>query len=150
MNMVNIRGMEKTQRSLMEGDNGHDTTNFNKKQAGMSADQKALYELIYARTTASQMADAKMKRTKVLANVTGTKSEIPDFSVNGSRVIFDGWLKADPHARGEDTEVPKVDEGDIFKCSSVDVEAKGAGSWLKMLVSNIRDAGSLAEQNQHL
>ncbi len=99
-------------------------TNFNKKSAGSSADQKALYELIYARALASQMADAKMKRTKVLANVINSKETIPDFSVNGSRVTFDGWLKADPHARGEDTEVPKVEQGDTFTCKAVEIEAK--------------------------
>jgi DNA topoisomerase-1 len=70
------------------------------------------------------MADASIKRTKILANVTGTKEVIPDFAVNGSRVIFDGWLKADPRARGEDVEVPKIAKGDMLSCKSVDVEAK--------------------------
>jgi len=73
-------------------------TSINKLQAGMSGDQKALYELIWQRTVASQMADATLKRTKVLTNVTGAKEEIPDFAVNGSRVVFPGWLEADPRA----------------------------------------------------
>jgi DNA topoisomerase-1 len=41
--------------------------------------------------------------------------EIPTFSINGSRVLFDGWLKADPGARGEDVELPSVKVGDILK-----------------------------------
>jgi DNA topoisomerase-1 len=45
-------------------------------------------------------------RTKITANVDG--DAIPDFAANGSRVLFDGWLKADPAARGEDVELPKV------------------------------------------
>ncbi len=99
-------------------------TNFAKQQAGATADQKALYELIWARAVASQMTDAKLERTKVLANVTGATESIPDFAVNGSRVVFDGWLKVDPAARGEDTEVPKVTAGEALAVSNVDIEAK--------------------------
>lgn len=121
---VHAHSYKTKSKSAQEAHEAIRPTNFSKKQAGMSADQKALYELIFARTVASQMADAKMKRTKVLANVVDGKESIPDFSVNGSRVMFDGWLKADPHARREDTEVPKVAEGDTFKCKEVEVEAK--------------------------
>ena len=80
--------------------------------------------MIWQRTVASQMADATLLRTKLSTNVTGTSDTIPDFAVNGSRVIFDGWLKADPAARGEDTEVPKLAEGDTLTCKEVAVEAK--------------------------
>ncbi len=99
-------------------------SNFAKKAAGSTGDQKALYELIWERTVASQMADATMQRTKLLANVTGATSEIPDFAVNGSRVTFPGWLAVDKRARGEDTEVPKLKQGDVLKCKEVVVEAK--------------------------
>ena len=99
-------------------------SNFKKLQAGMTGDQKALYELIWQRAVASQMSDATLKRTKLLTNVTDAKEVIPDFAVNGSRVVFDGWLKADPRARGEDTEVPKLVKGDKLECQNVEVEAK--------------------------
>ena len=99
-------------------------TTISKLSAGATGDQKALYELIWQRTVASQMADATLLRTKLSTNVTGTSDTIPDFAVNGSRVIFDGWLKADPAARGEDTEVPKLAEGDTLTCKEVAVEAK--------------------------
>jgi len=99
-------------------------SNFKKLSAGATGDQKALYELIWQRTTASQMTDAQLLRTKLSTNVSGSSETIPDFAVNGSRVIFDGWLKADPQARGADTEVPKLAEGDTLKCKGVEVEAK--------------------------
>ena len=99
-------------------------TKISKQTAGTTGDQKALYELIWERAVASQMADATLKRTKLLANVTEAKEEIPDFAVNGSRVIFDGWLKVDTRARGEDTEVPKLAEGDTLTCKEVAIEAK--------------------------
>ena len=111
-------------KSAQEAHEAVRPSNFAKTSAGTTADQKELYELIYARALASQMADAKIKRTKVLANVTGVKEEIPDFGVNGSRVVFDGWLKADPKARGEDTEVPKIEKGDALKLKEIEVEAK--------------------------
>lgn len=111
-------------KSAQEAHEAVRPTNFAKRQAGASADQKALYELIWARAVASQMADAKLKRTKVLANVIDSQEAIPDFAVNGSRVVFPGWLAADPAARGEDTEVPKVAAGDPLEVSQVDIEAK--------------------------
>lgn len=99
-------------------------TNFAKQEAGANSDQKNLYELIWKRTVASQMSDAKIKRTKVSANITGSKDTIPDFQANASRVLFDGWLKVDPSARGEDTEVPALSEGDPLKLKGIDIEAK--------------------------
>lgn len=89
---------------------------------GSSGDEKALYELIWRRTVASQMTPAKLIKTKLSANI--TDGGIPNFSVNGSRVVFDGWLKADPAARGEDTEVPKVAEGGMLDLREFYIEAK--------------------------
>lgn len=94
------------------------------KHAGATGDQKALYELIWQRTIASQMSEAKIKRTKISANITGATETIPDFTVNGSRVIFDGWLKADPRARGEETEVPLLKSGDPLTLKTLDIEDK--------------------------
>jgi DNA topoisomerase I len=101
---IHIHAYKTKSKSAQEAHEAIRPTNFAQKQAGFSHDQKALYELIWKRAVSSQMADAKVKRTKITANITGSKEEIPDFSVNGSRVIFDGWLKVDSGARGEDTE----------------------------------------------
>ena len=87
-------------------------TDINRETAGITDEQKELYRLIWQRTIASQMSDAKILRTKIVAIV--GKGEIPTFSINGSMLLFDGWLKADPEARGEDVELPKVNEGDIL------------------------------------
>jgi DNA topoisomerase-1 len=111
-------------KSAQEAHEAVRPSNFKKQTAGNTADQKALYELIWERTVASQMADAALKRTKLLTNVKDATEEIPDFAVNGSRVIFDGWLKVDTRARGEDTEVPKLEKGATLKCKEVEIEAK--------------------------
>jgi DNA topoisomerase-1 len=69
------------------------------------------------------MADAKMLRTKIETLPIGAK-DIPLFAANGSRVIFDGWLKADPAARGEDVELPKVVEKDPLALVEAHIEQK--------------------------
>lgn len=111
-------------KSAQEAHEAIRPTSVKKLSAGQSADQKALYELIWMRAVASQMADAKMKRTKVTTNVVDAKESIPDFAVNGSRVIFDGWLAADPGARSADTEVPLIAEGDTVDVLNIEIEAK--------------------------
>lgn len=97
-------------------------TNAHKLVAGTTDDQKRLYQLIRARTLSSQMTDAKVLRTKILANVTG--DTVPHFASNGSRVLFDGWLKADPAARGEDVELPKVVKDDALSLIEAHTEEK--------------------------
>jgi DNA topoisomerase I len=111
-------------KSAQEAHEAVRPTNFSKKTAGLTGDQHALYELIWQRTVASQMTEANVKRTKILTNVIGASGSIPDFAIHGSRVIFDGWLKVDPRARGEDTEVPKVKAGESVSVKAVDIEAK--------------------------
>ena len=86
-------------------------------------DERKLYRLIRARTLASQMSDARA-RTKIIANIKTGSESIPDFTVVGSRVIFDGWLKADPDARGEDVELPKVAKNDDLKLLEVTSDEK--------------------------
>lgn len=97
-------------------------TKISVMKAGANGDEAALYQLIWQRTVASQMVPAKLLKTKLSANV--ADNSIPNFSVNGSRVIFDGWLKADPGARGEDTEVPAVTEGDALTLHELETEEK--------------------------
>ena len=121
---VSPRTFKTKSKSAQEAHEAIRPTNFATNNAGTTHDQKALYELIWARAVASQMAEAKMLRTKVTTNIIDTKETIPDFAVNGSRVIFDGWLKADPAARGEDTSVPKLQKGDKIDVQQIEIEAK--------------------------
>jgi DNA topoisomerase-1 len=89
-------------------------THIEKQSVGMNDEQKKLYQLIWDRTVSSQMTDAKLLKTKIVAVVDGDKT-IPEFSANGSRVLFPGWLKVDVDARGEDVELPKVEKGSVLK-----------------------------------
>jgi len=85
-------------------------THPEKVSAGNNEEQKNLYKLIWDRTISSQMTDAKLLKTRVLANI--SDKSIPDFVVNGSQLLYDGWLRADPDARGEDVELPDMKEND--------------------------------------
>lgn len=87
-------------------------TNFNKEAIGKTDDQKKLYKLIWERTVSSQMSNAKLAKTKIVANINGDK--IPNFTITGSRIIFPGWLLVDTRARGEDVELPQIKKGDLL------------------------------------
>ena len=89
-------------------------THIEVMNAGMNEEQKKLYKLIWERAISSQMTDAKLLKTKIIANIDASKG-IPDFAANGSRVLFPGWLKVDIDARGEDVELPKVVAGEALK-----------------------------------
>jgi DNA topoisomerase-1 len=120
---LEVRAYKTKSKSAQEAHEAIRPTNFAHMDAGTTHDQKALYELIWKRAVSSQMADARLKRTKITANIDGGEA-IPDFSVNGSRVIFPGWLAVDTGARGEDTEVPKLNEGDALALADLTYEEK--------------------------
>lgn len=86
-------------------------------------EQDRLYRLIWERAVSSQMSDAKLLKTKITANVSGEK-DVPDFSATGSRLLFPGWLAVDSAARGEDVELPKVNNGEELKLLGLSSEEK--------------------------
>lgn len=93
-------------------------SHFDKMNAGHNDEQKRLYRLIWQRAVASQMSDAAMMRTKVIANT--EKDSVPNFEANGSRVLFDGWLKADPESTGEEVTLPKCAKDQHLDLVSID------------------------------
>jgi len=119
---VQTRTYAKKSKNAQEAHEAIRPSTLSKKSAGATADQKKLYELIWARTITSQMIDAKIKRSTVLANT--VDDALPSFKIIGSRVMSEGWLKADPASRGEDTEVPHVAKGDSLKLNELTSEEK--------------------------
>jgi DNA topoisomerase-1 len=97
-----------------------DITNIN---AGDNDEQKKLYKLIWQRTIASQMTDAKIMRTKIFVKV-GNDETIPEFWANGSRLLFSGWLSADPEGSGDDVILPKVSVDEELKLIDINSEGK--------------------------
>jgi DNA topoisomerase-1 len=99
-------------------------TNINTQNAGTTDDQKKLYRLIWSRTVASQMSDAEILRTKIIANLENQKISIPDFIQNGAVVIFDGWLKVSPESIGDDRILPKCDKNENLELLNIESIAK--------------------------
>ena len=97
-------------------------THMNVENAGFTDEQKKLYKLIWSRTLATQMKDAVVMRTKVVANI--KDKSIPDFWLNGSRIIFDGWTRADRAAQGEEVILPKMNVGDKLDLDKIFSEEK--------------------------
>ena len=102
-----------------------------------TAQEKRLYELIWKRTAASQMADAQIEKTTVNISVTvdgkavssdgtlvdGDDKHTPHFVANGEVVKFDGFLKVyrestdDDDAQGDEFShiLPPMSDGDTLQ-----------------------------------
>ena len=97
-------------------------THAEQKDAGTTEEEKKLYNLIWSRTLASQMSAAKMKRTKITAQCDDTK--VATFSINGSVLTYDGWLKLDIMSRGDENVLPKLEVGGDIKLEKINYEEK--------------------------
>ena len=64
-----------------------------------TAQEKRLYELIWKRTAASQMADVLIDKTTVTIDIVGSQAK---FIANGEVVTFDGFLKVYRESTDED------------------------------------------------
>lgn len=128
---ITPRAYKNTSKNAQEAHEAIRPTDSTREKAGINEDQKKLYRLIRERTIASQMADAKLIRTKITTTILEVKPQvtsgddvIPDFTVTGSRVMFDGWLACDVRARGEDVELPKVVKDETLTLKDVSSEEK--------------------------
>ncbi len=90
--------------------------------AGNSPQEQKLYRLIWSRAVASQMQDAEILKTEIIAKA--NEQAVPEFKTLGSVITFDGWLRADPAARGEDIELPKISEGEKLDLQKIEATGK--------------------------
>ncbi|MDR2586036.1 MAG: type I DNA topoisomerase [Prevotellaceae bacterium] len=72
-----------------------------------SAQEKRLYNLIWKRTIASQMADAQIEKTTITINV--STSPHP-FIATGEVVLFDGFIKVYHESRDDENDNTKDDD----------------------------------------
>ncbi len=89
-------------------------TSFSKTSAGDDASQKKLYELIWRRALASQMASASIEKTEV--DVENNKR--PElFTASGEILLFDGFLRV--YGGGKDDQIlPPIKQGDNLRLVS--------------------------------
>ncbi|MDR1371525.1 MAG: type I DNA topoisomerase [Dysgonamonadaceae bacterium] len=72
----------------------------NREIKGTAQEQK-LYELIWKRTVASQMADAATERTTITININSRKEK---FIANGEVIRFDGFLRVYNESKDDETQ----------------------------------------------
>lgn len=96
------------------------------KDTGLSGPQLKLYELIWKRTLASQMALAQKQSMTVKVESKGA-----EFSASGTRIVFPGYMRVyvegsdDPEAALEDQEVilPELKVKDLVKSENLAIDA---------------------------
>lgn len=118
---LQVRAYKTSSKNAQEAHEAIRPTDPAHTRAGNTPDETALYELIRTRTLASQMAAAKVMRTNIAVKA---DADIPLFNATGSRVLFPGWLALDTRARGEDVELPKVEQGEKVTVKSLEAEEK--------------------------
>jgi DNA topoisomerase-1 len=92
-----------------------------------TAQEQKLYNLIWKRTVASQMSDARVLSTAI--KVDSDKRE-EKFSIQAAQVLFDGFLKLymegtdDENGPEEETVLPPVNVGDVLDAKGITAECK--------------------------
>lgn len=102
-------------------------TDFSVKTIG-DVQLSKLYQLIYRRTLASQMANAKIEKTVIEIG----NSKLPQhFEAQGEVIIFDGFLKAYGIVKAEDDDeenneklLPKVSVGEVLSYKTITATEK--------------------------
>ncbi len=106
---LKTRSFKTKDASAQEAHEAIRPTNINVASAGKNQYEKKLYQLIWARTLATQMANAKVAKTTITLS--------HSFVAKGEVVIFDGFLKV--YGKSKDLELPKVVKGDAVSCVSL-------------------------------
>ncbi len=102
-------------------------TDFSVKSIG-DVQLNKLYQLIYRRTLASQMSNAKIERTVI--QIGNSKLQY-QFEAQGEVIIFEGFLKAYGIIKNEDEDdednekiLPKVKVGELLKYKKIEATEK--------------------------
>jgi DNA topoisomerase-1 len=94
-------------------------------RAELDGDEQRLYELVWIRTVACQMADARGAKLTIRVAVTSARNENAVFRASGKAYDFLGWRRAyvEDVDEGEEVEnearLPAVVEGDAVTCSEL-------------------------------
>ncbi len=99
-----------------------------RKEINVDFDSNRLYELIWKRTLASQMADAKIDRTVVKIENNKNKN---NFTAKGEVIVFDGFLKLYQEAKDNNQEeneyksqLPKLKKNEKLQADYIEAVQK--------------------------
>ena len=87
---LKTRKFKTKSKSAQEAHEAIRPTDFSAKEAGNDRNEKRLYELIWKRAIASQMAEASLEKTIATIDVSTVEQ---DFIASGEVITFDGFLK---------------------------------------------------------
>ena len=119
---LKVRHFKTKDASAQEAHEAIRPTNISRTVAGKNDYEKRLYQLIWSRTVATQMANAKVAKTTIrllaemhdLGYTQGRSAEptVPNhtFTAKGEVVIFDGFLRV--YGKSKDLELPHLKKGD--------------------------------------
>lgn len=92
-------------------------TYMNKPEIEGDRNEKQLYDLIYKRTLASQMADAELEKTNVTISLSNHSTP---FTATGEVIVFDGFLKVYMESHDDETDdehsdlLPALNKNDML------------------------------------
>jgi DNA topoisomerase I len=93
----------------------------------LGSDELRLYELIWMRTIASQMADAKGQTATMRIAGTSSADEEAEFGASGTVITFRGFLAAyeegrDDGGRDEERKLPNLSEGEAVTAKTLEAQ----------------------------
>ncbi len=106
-NYLKVRQFKTKDAQAQEAHEAIRPTDVTRVAAGKNDYEKRLYHLIWSRTVATQMANAKIAKTTIKIK---PENHPASFVAKGEVVIFDGFLRV--YGKSKDLELPKVAKGD--------------------------------------
>jgi DNA topoisomerase I len=119
---VNIRNYKTKSKGAQEAHEAIRPTYIDNQYVEGNNTEKRLYELIWKRTIASQMSDARLEKTTATISVSGQKEK---FIAEGEVLKFDGFLKVYMESSDDEPEekdevlLPPIEEGMILPYLSI-------------------------------
>ncbi len=120
---VNVRKFKTKSASAQEAHEAIRPTDFSVMNAGADRNGQRLYELIWKRAIASQMADAELERTTALIDISTNDRQL---TAQGEVVKFEGFLKVYFESQDEDEDeesgktLPPLKVGQVLDLNEMD------------------------------
>ncbi len=120
---VHIRHYKTSSKGAQEAHEAIRPTYMSNETVDGTSQEQRLYELIWKRTIASQMADAILEKTQVTIAISNDREK---FLATGEVLIFDGFLKVymestddDKSENGSDVIIPPLKANDVLQMDTV-------------------------------
>jgi len=119
---VHIRKFSTKTKGAQEAHEAIRPTYMNAHTVEGTSQEKRLYELIWKRTIASQMADAELEKTSIYINISGNEHK---FVASGEVIVFDGFLKVYMESSDDESDaeneslLPLMKKGEALEPSEI-------------------------------